>query len=85
MPFKDAFAFQEALRALQGLDEARAALEAAQAAFEDAARQDDATQAAEAALGAIEDVLSDLEANTEALRGRVGAFDEFDHGTWAAE
>ncbi len=82
MAFKDVFSYQEGVRALEGLDEARASLEAAQAAFEDAAQLDDAERAAEAAIGAIEDVLADLEANTERLREKVEAFDEFDKATW---
>ncbi len=83
MPFKDAFSYHEAVRALVSLDEARAQLETAQGAFEDAAQHEDVTEAAEAVIGAIEDTLCDLEANTERLRGRVTSFDEFDRGTWS--
>ncbi len=82
MTFKDSFSYQCAVRALESLLEARTALEAAQSGFEDAARHEDAMRPAEAALRAIEDILGDLEPQTDRLRERVDAFDEYDPSGW---
>ena len=84
MPFKDAYRYQEAVRALSALDEGRIALETAQTAFEDAARSDDAERIAEAILAGLDDLLSDLEVQTEPMRDRIDAFDEYDPSDWDA-
>ncbi len=85
MAFKDTFSYHEAVKALKALDEARQHLETAQTAFEEAARHEEATGPAESVVGGIEDLLSDLEAESESLRDRVGRFDEHDGATWYAD